>query len=151
MVVAALLAALVGSIPLNLVAQQGALPLNLTQQGSVTLSGTAKDEARKPYPDYLARAREVQRGQVAGITNLDKDGKFELLNLPSTSYVVELLDPHGKVVCTGGPFDMTKQSMKNDLVIDCDKVPARWFLLAAAAAAGITSGVVTAPPASPSK
>jgi hypothetical protein len=46
---------------------------------------------------------------------------------------------------------MTRQMEKNDVVIDCDKVPARWLLLAAAAAAGITSGVVTAPPASPAK
>lgn len=150
-VATAFLAALVGSTPLTLVAQQPALPLNVTQDGNVALSGTAKNEARKPYPEYSVRAREIQRGQVAGMASLDKEGNFTLLNMPSTHYIVELLNPLGNVVCSAGPFDMTQQTAKNDLVIDCDRLPASWLLLAGAAAANIATGIAAAPPASPSK
>ena len=54
------------------------------------------------------------------------------------------------MVCTEGPFDLTQQMIKNDVVIDCGKVPAAWWLLGAAAAAGITAGIVAAN-ASPSQ
>ena len=51
------------------------------QQGSVSLSGTAKDEAKKPYGDYTARARDVRLGQIAGMTGLDPSGNFALSGL----------------------------------------------------------------------
>lgn len=111
------------------------------QQGNVTLAGSGTKEAKKPFPDYTARARDVQQGLVAGTTPLDPEGKFSLTGLKPERYLVELLDPKGKVVCTEGPFDMTKASTKNDVVIDCNKVPTSWLVLAAAAAAGVTSGV----------
>jgi hypothetical protein len=119
----------------------------LAQQGTptVTLSGVAKKEAKKPYSDYTTRARDVQSGVIAGTaTNGDPDANFTLTNLPPGNYVVELLNKDGKVVCTEGPFDMTKQFLKNDIEISCNKVPAAWWLLGIAAAAGITAGVVVA-------
>jgi hypothetical protein len=128
MVAATLVAALFSGIPAA--AQQG-----------VTLAGTGKKEAKKPFPDYTARARDVQKGLVAGTSALDPEGAFSLSGLQPERYIVELLDPKGKVVCTEGPFDMTKTSVKNDVVIDCNKVPTSWWVLAAAAGAGITSGV----------
>lgn len=112
------------------------------QQGNVTLAGTGKKEAKKPFADYTARARDIKQGAIAGTSPLDSEGKFSLTGLQPERYVVELLDPKGKVVCTEGPFDMTKASLKDDVVIDCNKVPAAWWVLAAAAAAGVTSGVV---------
>ena len=111
------------------------------QQGSVTLAGTGKKEAKKPFPDYTARARDIRQGAIAGTARLDAEGKFSLTGLQPERYLVELLDPKGKVVCTEGPFDMTKATTKNDVEIDCNKVPAAWWVLAAAAAAGVTSGV----------
>jgi len=126
-----MVAILLSSIPASLAAQQG----------NVTLAGTGKKEAKKPYADYSARARDVQQGQVSGTTPLDAEGTFSLSGLSASKYLVELVDPKGKVVCTEGPFDMTKAATKNDVVIDCNKVPSAWYVLAAAAAAGITSGV----------
>ena len=43
-------------------------PINLMAGGqqNATISGTAKDEAKKPYTDYTTRARNVQAGQIAG-------------------------------------------------------------------------------------
>jgi hypothetical protein len=133
--VAAGLAALLAGVPI------------LAQQGTptVTLGGIAKKEAKKPYTDYTTRARNVQTGEIAGTTtNADPDANFVLTNLPPANYLVELLNKDGKVVCTEGPFNMTQQFAKNDIDISCNKVPAAWWLLGVAAAAGITAGVVVA-------
>ena len=116
-------------------------------QQTATIAGTAKDEAKKPYTDYTVRARDVSTGMVAGNVPLNTDGNFSLPDLSSSKYVVELVlhkNNNDKVVCTEGPFDLTQQMLKNDVVIDCGKVPAAWWLLGAAAAAGITAGIVAA-------
>ena len=117
-------------------------------QQTATIAGTAKDEAKKPYSDYSVRARDVSTGQIAGNVPLNQEGNFSLPDLSSSRYLVELVRHQNKnqdkVVCTEGPFDLTQQMLKNDVVIDCGKVPAAWWLLGAAAAAGITAGVVTA-------
>ena len=113
------------------------------QQGSASLSGTAKDQAKKPYGDYSAQAREVRLAQIASMTNLDASGDFALTNLQPGKYVVELVDRNGKIVCTEGPFDLTQQAARDNVVISCSKMPAAWWVLGAAAAAGITAGVVS--------
>ena len=116
-------------------------------QQTATIAGTAKDEAKKPYTDYTVRARDVATGMIAGNVPLNSDANFSLPDLSSARYVVELVlhkNNQDKVVCTEGPFDLTQTMLKNDVVIDCDKVPAAWWLLGAAAAAGITAGIVVA-------
>jgi hypothetical protein len=116
-------------------------------QQTATIAGTAKDEAKKPYTDYTVRARDVSTGMIAGNVPLNTDGNFSLPDLSSSKYVVELVlhkNNNDKVVCTEGPFDLTQQMLKNDVVIDCGKVPAAWWLLGAAAAAGITAGIIAA-------
>jgi hypothetical protein len=116
-------------------------------QQTATIAGTAKDEAKKPYADYTVRARDVSTGMIAGNVPLNTDGNFSLPDLSSSKYLVELVlhkNNKDKVVCTEGPFDLTQQMLKNDVVIDCGKVPAAWWLLGAAAAAGITAGIVAA-------
>lgn len=118
------------------------------QNGPASIAGTAKDEAKKPYTDYSVRARTIQQGLVAMTATLDTDGAFALVGLAQASYLVELLNRDGKVVCTEGPFDLTKQATRTDVVVNCAKVPVAWWLLGAAAAAGVTAGVVAAGPAS---
>jgi hypothetical protein len=129
-----------------LAAAMAAVPI-IGQQAppTVTISGIAKKEAKKPYTDYTTRARDVQTGVIAGTaTNADPDAAFSLTGLPPANYVVELLNKDGKIVCTEGPYDLTKTFMKTDVDISCNKVPAAWWLLGIAAAAGITAGVVVA-------
>jgi hypothetical protein len=117
-----------------------------------SLSGTAKDEAKKPYRDYTVRARDVRQGTIATSKLLDTEAKFALGELQPARYLVELVNKDGKVVCTEGPFTLTAQNLtKNDINISCNHVPAAWWLLGAAAAAGVTAGVVTAGPASASQ
>lgn len=115
---------------------------------SASIGGTAKDEAKKPYTDYTVRLRDLVKGSVASVVNLDADGSFKLQDLETAKYLVELVDRNNKVVCTEGPFDLAKQPEKLDVRIDCNKVPTAWWLLGAAAAAGITAGVVSGGPAS---
>jgi hypothetical protein len=136
----------------GLAVAMAAVPI-LAQQGppTVTLTGVAKKEAKKPYTDYTTRARNVQTAEIAGTaTNMDPDANFTITGLPPANYLIELLDKNGKIVCTEGPFNMTQQLVKNDIDISCNKVPVAWWLLGAAAAAGLTAGIVTAT-ASPSQ
>ena len=133
-------------VAMALATAMAAVPI-LAQQAppSVTISGIAKKEAKKPYTDYTTRARDVQSGVIAGTaTNADPDANFTITGLPPANYVVELLNKDGKIVCTEGPYDLTKTFVKNDVDISCNKVPAAWWLLGVAAAAGITAGVVVA-------
>src|SRR4051794_14950178 len=86
-----------------------ALAAGTTQTGvlaqSGTITGTAKDEAKKPFTENSVRARDVAQGAIAGTVPLDGQGAFSLPNLPPASYVVELVNKNGKVVCAEGPFD----------------------------------------------
>ena len=117
---------------------------------SGTIAGTAKDEIKK-NEEYTVRARDISQGQIASTSPLDAEGRFSLANLNAANYLVELIrTKDGKVVCTEGPFDMATQAARDNVNIDCNKVPAAWWLLGAAAAAGVTAGIVTAG-ASPSR
>ena len=120
------------------------------QDGSGAISGTAKNQAKKPYTDYSVRARNVQQGTIATTVRLDQEGAFAMPAVDTANYLVELLNSEGKVVCTEGPFDLTKQPVRSNVNIECGK-PVAWWLLAAAGAAGITAGVVSNDPASPAR
>ena len=123
-------------------------------QQKATLSGTAKDEAKKPFNEFTVQVRNVSApgGPIAGSIALDPNGNFSLAGLTPSKYVVELLNKKGKLVCTEGPYDLTAAPMaKNDVVIDCNHVPVAWWLLAAAGAAAITAGIVTGGPSSASQ
>jgi hypothetical protein len=120
-------------------------------QATVTLSGQAKKSAKKPYNEYSTRARNAQTGDIAAsVPNSDPEANFTFSGLPPANYLVELLNKDGKVVCTEGPFDLTQRLVKNDVDIACHRVPAAWWLLGVAGAAGITAGVL-ATDASPSR
>ncbi len=141
-----------------------------------TARGRARDDRRHGegrseeavHGLHSPRARREGRARSPGRSPLDSRGNFSLPDLSSAKYLVELVNKNGKVVCTEGPFDLTQaDAIKNDVVIDCDKIPAAGWLLGAAAAAGITAAVVApapvpeaapavatfavAPPASPSR
>jgi hypothetical protein len=139
------------AIALAFTVASAAVPTALFAQQSTSLAGTAKDEAKKPFTDYSVRARDVKAGTQTPGVPLDAQGNFSLTGLATENYLVELLNKDGKVVCTEGPFDLSKQAIKSDVIVDCGKVPAAWWLVGAAAAAGITAGIVAAGPASPSR
>lgn len=119
-----------------------AQPALIMAQGAGNITGTATKEAKKPYTSYSVRARNVQSGAIAATIPLDPQGNFALNGVDVANYLVELVNGKGKVVCTEGPFDLTKTASKDGVNIECGK-PQAWWLLAAAGAAGITAGVVT--------
>jgi hypothetical protein len=113
------------------------------------LGGKADDEAKQPYTDYTVRARDVAQGTIAATVPLDSRGRFSLTGLGTTNFLVELVNKNGKVVCTEGPYLLTQAApQKTDVNIACGVPPAAWLLLGAAAAAGVTVGVVSDGPAS---
>lgn len=130
-----------------------AAPISLAAGGqqNASISGTAKKEAKKPFTDFTTRARNKDNGQIVGTTPLDMNGNFALPGLTPATYIVELVNHDGKVVCTEGPYNLSQQLVKDNVDISCNKVPAAWWLLGAAAAAGITAGVVAGGTASPAQ
>ena len=134
--------ALVGSLTLG--------PLQAAGQNKGYLSGDARAEAKQPYSDYAVRARNVSTGAIEATAILDSQGNFMLDALPSGKLMVELT-PVGKnkVICNKGPFDIKPGAAsadaafgQSDISIVCNRPVAGWLLLAAAAAAGVTAGVV---------
>ena len=135
---AGLVLAIVGSLALGPVHAAG------QSSGPGLISGTAKHKAKQPFSDFTVRTRDVATGTIASTTVLDSSANFSAPNLALANYLVELVDKHGKVVCTEGPYNLTQQFSKDSVNISCNKVPAAWWLIGAAAAAGITAGVLTA-------
>ena len=138
---AGLVLALVGRVALG--------PIHAAGQGHGFLSGDARAEAKQPYSDYAVRARNVADGAVAATTVLDAQGNFKLDGLSAGKIMVELTKVgQNKVICSEGPFDLksgpdaTQRFGKDKIGIVCNSPATAWLLVAAAAAAGITAGVV---------
>ncbi len=148
---AGLVLALVGSVALG--------PIHAAGQGRGFLSGDARAEAKQPYSDYAVRARNLADGTVAATTVLDAQGNFKLDGLSSGKLMVELTKVgQNKVICSAGPYELKSSTDasqpfgkddiafgKDKIGIVCNNAPVgAWLLVAAAAAAGITAGVVAA-------
>lgn len=118
------------------------------------ISGSAAAEAKQPYNKYVVRSRDVSNNQITQTTTLDANGLFALNGLAAGSFIVELVkdaSPNGqggKVVCQEGPFTLQTNAAGGDTMIIkgvdivCNRPVAAYWLLGAAAAAGITAGLV---------
>ena len=91
---------------------------------------------------------------IAQTTTLDASGDFALNSMMAGTYMVELVKgaaPNGqggKVVCTAGPFTLQESTTQvNDLMmkrganVHCNRPMAAYYLLGAAAAAGVAAGL----------
>lgn len=113
------------------------------------LGGTATDEAKKPYTDYLIRIRNVSSTQPIWTVPLNPQGKFYISGLPlPDKYLVELHlktrpdnNVETRLVCTEGPFELKQEEdndhnhftdAKLDIDIECGQ-SASWLWLAAIA------------------
>ena len=124
----------------------GTCPAWAAARPTVPGTGTAKKEAKRPYTNYVVRARQVDTGQIAASVPLDSAANFAFTGTTPASYLMELVNGQGKVVCTAGPYAAT--NALTGINIDCDrkKPSAAWLLLAAAGAAGVTAAIVATPP-----
>ena len=129
-------------------------PLSAAARQDGVISGSAAAEVKKPYDPYLIRARDVSTNSVAQKTTLDANAEFALNGLNPGTFLIELVkdaQPNGeggKIICTAGPFTLQNTGTQmNDLMIKkganirCNRPVAAWWLLGAAAAAGITAGI----------
>jgi hypothetical protein len=126
------------------------------QNGLISGSAIAevKKDDRGTYARYIVRARDVATNNIVQTTTLDANALYALNGLAAGSFIVELVrdaaagGQGGKIVCQEGPFNLREQAgqaaesmMIRDADIKCNN-PAAWWLLGAAAAAGITAGIV---------
>jgi hypothetical protein len=129
-------------------------PLSAATRQDGVISGSAAAEANKPYDAYIIRARDVSTNTIAQKTTLDANAEFAVNGLTPGTFLIELVkgaQPNGeggKIICTAGPFTLQDGgSQINDLMIKkganvhCNRPVAAWWLLGAAAAAGITAGI----------
>ena len=116
------------------------------RQATGALAGKATDEAKKPYTDYAVQLRDVNTGLFVTSTPLNDKGQFSFGELTlAKRYLVELFKiKDKKVICTEGPYSLTAEKpQKLDVNINCGKVPAAFWLLAAGAGAGAAVAVAT--------
>src|SRR5436190_19380117 len=85
----------------------GTSPAVTAASQAVTVTGTAKKEAKRPYTNYVVRARQVDTGQIAASVPLDGAANFAFTGMTPASYLMELVNGQGKVVCTAGPYAAT--------------------------------------------
>jgi hypothetical protein len=143
---AGLALAIIGSVMLA--------PLAAAGRQNGIISGSAAAEAKQPYSQYVIRAVDTSNNQIVQATTLDAEGKFAVNGLLAGSYMIELVKgatPNGqggKVVCTAGPFTLQDASSQvADLMIKkganvvCNRPVAAYYLLGAAALAGVAAGI----------
>jgi hypothetical protein len=129
-------------------------PLSAAVRQDGVISGSAAAEVKKPYDPYTVRARDVSTNTIAQKTTLDANAEFAVNGLMPGTFLIELVknaQPNGeggKIICTAGPFTLQDgTSQLNDLMIKkganvhCNRPVAAWWLLGAAAAAGVTAGI----------
>jgi hypothetical protein len=133
------------------------------QDGVISGSAIAEVKGKEPYTKYSVRARDVNTNQIVQSTALDAQAQYALNALAAGSFIVELVrdaapgGQGGKVVCSEGPFTLRDQAAQNadsmlirGADIQCQNPAAAYWLLGAAAAAGLTAGIVAGgDPASP--
>jgi hypothetical protein len=118
----------------------------LAQQAAGVIAGRATDEARQPFSDYSVQLRDVASGQIAATKPLNGQGQFDFDGLPlARQFLVELYDTREKkVVCTEGPYRLAATApSRTDVNIDCGKVPAAAWLLAAGAGTAAAIALTT--------
>jgi hypothetical protein len=131
------------AIALAAVMTAGVTP-SLAQQANGIISGTADDEAKKPYSDFSVQLRDAATGQIVNSVVLNAAGQFSFENVGvSRQLLVELVNTKNKhTVCTEGPFVLTPTALsKTNVNIDCGKVPAAYWILAAGAGAAAAIGL----------
>ena len=106
---------------------------------------TADDEAKKPYTNYSVQLRDVATGQIVDTVALNTTGGFAFDKVALGKQLLVELVKGKDTVCTEGPFGLTQSATsKTNVKIDCNRVPAAWWVLAAgagtAAAIGLADG-----------
>jgi hypothetical protein len=126
----------------------GGVPSSVAGQVTGSLSGRVADDSKKPYSDYAAQLRDVASGKIQATAPLDASGQFVFKDVPvSKPYLLELVrtgqSGQKSVVCTSGPYTISADTrVVANARLDCRRVPAAvWVLAAAAGTAGLVAVV----------
>ena len=137
-----------------------------SQQASATIAGIAMGAGGTPLADHTARARNADTGLIARVTRTNADGEFWLSDLDPGRYLIEVIDGSGRIVATSALISLGAGAIVGGVAIT--GAPAAGvattggvgsfftstagIVLSAAAAMGITAGVVgVGQPRSPSR
>lgn len=70
------------------------------QQQTATLNGTAQTAQGQNLADYTVHLRNLQTGELTGVTTSNAAGQFTFTGLNPGNYVVEIVNPSGAIVAT---------------------------------------------------
>ena len=115
---------------------------SLAQQVNGIISGTADDEAKKPYNNYSVQLRDVATGQIVDSVALNTTGGFSFDKVALGKQVLVELVKGKDTICTEGPFGLTQTATsKTNVKIDCNRVPTAAWILAAGAGTAAAIGL----------
>lgn len=126
---------------------------------SIAISGVAWEADSRAIPGARLRLRDVVSGRVAALAVADQTGRFTFTGVEGGSYLIELVNPAGKILAVGHTFSVGPGETVATFVRLAAKSP--WFsgffgnaasaVASTAASAGVTAlAPETRPCASPS-
>jgi hypothetical protein len=135
---------------------------------SISVIGTAYTVNLQPLPKVNVQIRNLKTGAPVNSMMSGSAGEFAFRDLQPGSYIVEIVDPTGKVLGMTAPFSLGSAPMVNVSVVSVSSGLASsgrtagfslfglgpvssLAVLGAASAAGVTAVVTTRPNASPSR
>jgi hypothetical protein len=71
-----------------------------------SLVGAVWTRGNEPVPDALVRLRNVVTARIERMVRADSTGRFEFRDLEGGQYLVEVVDPDGKVLAVGHPLSL---------------------------------------------
>jgi hypothetical protein len=122
---------------------------SMTAAGDVmgVLNGRVKADSRH-LTDYAVQLRDAVTGKLLKTVAVDPQGLFAAKDVPvGKPYLLELIRASAKnspLVCTAGPYQVSPDpKVKTNARLDCGRLPAAFWVLAAAAGVAGSAAVMT--------
>ena len=80
-------------------------------QANGQVAGMAKYQGGEPVANYTVRLRNVDSGQIAASATTSGTGEFTFASLVAGNFIVELVDPAGKIIGTSAAVVLTAAQM----------------------------------------
>jgi len=158
----------IGSVGLIFMMTMAVSSSPLVAQSGGTMTGVARGKYLQSVSGVNVQLRNLNTGDVAGVTVTTDAGTFTFAALPAGNYIVEVVDAAGKILGTGAPVSLAAGGTATTSVIALGfgattAASASGFsflgmgpmttmtVLGAASAASVTAVVATRPNASPSR
>lgn len=111
------------------------------------LNGRVKADSSH-LTDYTVQLRDAETGKVFKTVAVDRQGLFAAKDVPiGKPYLLELIRASAKnspLVCTAGPYQVSPDpKVKTNARLDCGRMPAAYWVLAAAAGVAGSAAIMT--------